>query len=419
MLRILGLDADAGKNYAEIIEWGKRMTLTGICSEGAIYLAGRKTWVSDTFHVFERFVSAGNQMPDGTLADRNYVWLSEWQLNNINQNHLLPIDLEAYKKLRHHISKALVPLLQIWLFASVEGGCFQKRYKDLCQILRITEYQHLSKIKEKLGPSLDELKKHGYLSGWLIREGSDGSYKILLCHGARFRRHQVDGLTRRHESPTPLTGRHEGTEEKRQQRIDKDILHELMRRGISEKAALALLRNLRPDQQVMDQLEWGDHLLRSAPRGKFYNPAGVLIALIKDNVIPPESFESSRKRRLREAAEQAREEDNRKLAQIELAYMEYKDRELTSYIEKRWSVEEWAFLVEAKKREMLEQDRWKRLFSFNQDTLDHAAERQLKADIAPRVPLLTFLEFRQKLQASSSGLPIQSPLHFAPACTIS
>jgi hypothetical protein len=95
---------------------------------------------------------APNQMPNGSLADRNYVWLSEFQLENINQNHVMPIDLETYKRLKNHISKALVPLLQIWLFASLEGGCFEKRYQDLCQILKITEYQHPSKIKEKLGP---------------------------------------------------------------------------------------------------------------------------------------------------------------------------------------------------------------------------------------------------------------------------
>jgi hypothetical protein len=109
------------------------MTLTGICSEGIVYFAGRKVWVSDTFHVFDRFVSVGNPLPDGSLADKHYVWLSDWQLENINNNHLLPFDFEAYKQLRNHIAKILVPLLQMWLFASRESGCFEKRYGDLCQ----------------------------------------------------------------------------------------------------------------------------------------------------------------------------------------------------------------------------------------------------------------------------------------------
>jgi hypothetical protein len=120
LLRILGLKLNAGKNYDDVVEWGKRMTLTGICSEGTVYFAGRKVWATDTFHVFERFVSGGNQMPDGSRADRNYVWLSEWQLENINHNHLLPVDLETYRQLQNHIAKALVPLLQIWLYVTAQ-----------------------------------------------------------------------------------------------------------------------------------------------------------------------------------------------------------------------------------------------------------------------------------------------------------
>jgi hypothetical protein len=402
VLRILGLRVAAGKNYEDIVEWGKRMTLTGVCSEGIVYLAGRKSWASETFHVFERFISVGNEMPDGTVAAKNYVWLSDWQLENINNNHLLPVDLETYRTLKNHIAKALVPLLQTWLYATREGGSFEKRYRDLCQILNIYQYRHLSKIKEKLGPSLEELQKHRYLAGWQIRETSDGTdFKIIFYHGEKFTR---DQLARTQQTLGFSTRPADQINEKKviREPQSRELLHQLMGRGISEKTSVELLRNLRPEQQVLDQLEWGDHLLRNAPRGKFYNPAGILITLIKDNVIPPESFETSHKRKLREAAAEARDEDNRQLAQTELAYMEYKDQELNSYIEKTWSTEEWASLVEAKKREMLQQDRWKRLLSFNKDTLDHAAERQVKADIAPTVPLLTFLEFKARAHRSLS-----------------
>src|SRR5262249_50073925 len=135
-----------------------------------------------------RFVSVGNQMPNGTIADQNYVWLSEWQLENINQNHLLPVDLEAYRQLKNHIAKALVPLLQVWLYATLQVGSFEKRYRDLCQILNSTQYQHPSKIKEKLGPSLDELQKHGFFSGWRIQPTSDGNdFKVVFVHGEKFR----------------------------------------------------------------------------------------------------------------------------------------------------------------------------------------------------------------------------------------
>ena len=156
LLTVLGIK-DAGNNYQDIHEWLQRMTLTGINSKGIVYMARRKTWVSDTFHVFDRVVTMGSTLPDGTVADKNYVWLSDWQLENINSNYLLPIDLDTYRKLRNQIAKILVPLLQVWLYASRAEGRFEKRYPELCEILDIVCHKHLSLIRRQLEPSLTEL----------------------------------------------------------------------------------------------------------------------------------------------------------------------------------------------------------------------------------------------------------------------
>ena len=116
LIGILG-KTDGGKNYREIWEWLRRMTLTGIESQGVVYFAGRKKYARDLFHVFQRSVAVGEEMEDGTVAEENYVWLSEWQLENLNNRHTLPIDYDVYKTLQLHIAKALVPLLQIWFYA--------------------------------------------------------------------------------------------------------------------------------------------------------------------------------------------------------------------------------------------------------------------------------------------------------------
>jgi hypothetical protein len=175
-------------------------------------------------------------MPNGTIADKNYVWLSEWQLENINQNHLLPVDLEAYRQLKNHIAKALVPLLQVWLYATLEVGSFEKRYQDLCQILNITQYQHTSKIKEKLGPSLNELQRHRFISGWRIQPTSDGNdFKVVFVHGERFRMEPVAqrGLFEPEieTQSAPADPRPSGV------KIDRELLHQLMKRGIAEGEA--------------------------------------------------------------------------------------------------------------------------------------------------------------------------------------
>jgi hypothetical protein len=179
--------ADAGKNYQDISEWLDLMSNTGIISEGVVYLAGKKVWAKDRFRVFDRAVSFGRELEPGKMAEKNYVWLSEWQLENINNNYLLPVDFDAYKQLKNHITKALVPLLQIWLFASREEGYFEKRYDEICQLLRIRQYHYLSEIKRNFAPSLDELVEHQYLESWQIEKTSDKKdYKVVFRHGEKF-----------------------------------------------------------------------------------------------------------------------------------------------------------------------------------------------------------------------------------------
>ncbi len=167
-----------------------------------------------------------------------------------------------------------MPLLQVWLYATSQVGFFEKRYRDLCQILNITQYKHPSKIKEKLGPSLNELQRHRYLSSWRIQPTSDGSdFKVMFVHGEKF---QSRG--QKEQSPSDLvTQSHIDNPKPLDTKVDRELLHQLMKRGITERVSISLLKDLKPDQQVMDQLEWGDHLVFHSPnKHKFFNPAWAL-----------------------------------------------------------------------------------------------------------------------------------------------
>lgn len=186
LLKLLG-KTDAGINYKDVQEWLEVMKVTTIKSQGAVYLAGKKRTASDMFSIFDRAKTIGDELDDGTIADKNYVWLSAWFLENLNNYYLLPIDFENYKLLKNNISKALIPLLQIWLYASREVGRFEKRYSEICQTLNITEYKHLSDIKRKFGDSLDELVEHQYLESWEIEKTADRrDFKIIFHHGLKF-----------------------------------------------------------------------------------------------------------------------------------------------------------------------------------------------------------------------------------------
>lgn len=77
LLALLKIYKDSGKNYKDVSEWLDVMVGTTIISEGAVYFAGKRTFGKDTFHVFDRAVSFGKELPDGSIADKNYVWLSQ------------------------------------------------------------------------------------------------------------------------------------------------------------------------------------------------------------------------------------------------------------------------------------------------------------------------------------------------------
>src|ERR1700683_4278380 len=176
---------NCGKYYEAVNEWLSVMTATTI--EGGSYNVRRKSWCTEKTHAVDRVVAVGKELPDGSIADKNYIWFSEWQLDNINSGNLIPIELTTYIQLKTNIAKNLVPHLQEWLFASQAEGRFEKRYEDVCHLLGIRIYQHLSDIERKLGPSLNELVTHGYISQWAVEPmANEKSYKLVLWHGAKY-----------------------------------------------------------------------------------------------------------------------------------------------------------------------------------------------------------------------------------------
>jgi len=371
LLTVLGIK-DAGNNYQDIHEWLQRMTLTGINSKGIVYMARRKTWVSDTFHVFDRVVTMGSSLPDGAVADQNYVWLSDWQLENINSNYLLPIDLDTYRKLRNQIAKILVPLLQVWLYASRAEGRFEKRYPELCEILDIVCHKHLSLIRRQLEPSLSELTQHGYLAGWAIQPTVDGrEFKLVATHGDKFYRDQklrsgppavqIEG------SPAPL-------------------LKALTDRGINEVQANRLLRSLPADQPIADQLEYGDYLIWKS-RATIKNAPGFYVYLLRQNILPPEEFETSNRKETRRASEERNAQEARRRILLEDEYHEYCRDKVTQHL-KTIGEEAHKSILAEKMRTVRHQ--WGHLPAA---TIEELASRQVESDLRAKLDLMSFDEF--------------------------
>jgi hypothetical protein len=389
LLDLLGQCRNSGRNYEHIDEWLNVMTATTIISEGMIYLDGRQIWSKDRFRVFDKAASIGSKLEGGRRADKNYVWLSRWQLDNINNNHLLPLELESYLKLKNHISKALVPHLQIWLYASRNACAFEKRYDELCQVLNLHRYSNTSKIKEKLGSSLDELVEYGYLAGWNLDLTSDhAGRKIIFRHGERFGCDQKKAPASQSNAQIRQTLREE------EHKLNPSLVEELVRRDIPERQAKKLLANIAEGQDVMDQLEWGDYWTRQNTGSKILNPPGFYIYLIKENIRPPELFETSRKKAIFSKQKQAREQEIEKQAALEFAYEDYRDQILESYIAENYPGEKYQALIERKKQELSPQ--YRQFTFWKPEALIKFLETSVRADLKIGLSLQTFGSFCKK-----------------------
>ena len=101
-----------------------------------------------------------------------------------------------------------------------------------------------------------------------------------------------------------------------------------------------MLANAAEDQDVLEELEYADWRIATAPAETFHNPPGFYISVLKDNVAVPDTFESSRKLRDREELARKRDAELLRQAQIEIAYEDYKRKTVERYIEQSVSVDE-------------------------------------------------------------------------------
>jgi len=427
LLRLLGRSR-AGRNYREINEWLDVMTTTTIMSEGVVYRAGEKRFAKDRFHVFDRAVSFGKELDGGVVADANYVWLSAWQLENINHHFLLPIDDETYRELKNHIAKALVPLLQVWLFASHRAGSFEKRYEELCDMLMLQKYKSPSQIVRQLKPSLDELAHHQYLETWSIEKTVDRkSYKVVLFHGPKFHQDRRKRLEQKHHAEAPVVvarlaptepglptpGKLEsqvvptkgeelvkipptdsGTVDALQPdatAIPPELIDELSARGVLPSVAIKLLRSVPGERlsQVTDYIAFWD----TAQKTGDVRP-GLLYDLIRSGDPLPANFETRAQRDLREAGERRQRNQKAVATAMDARYGQYKTTTVDRVISEEIGEAEFERRVAehvARASEGVGESRW----ALSPDLADMTARRAIRAKIG-EAHALPFDEFSKR-----------------------
>jgi hypothetical protein len=372
LLKELGLST-AGTNYDDINRWGQRMADTTITSEQVIYLASRKKYANKTVHVFRSFTRAGESNENSTGRIEAFeVVLEDWLLENLNQGYVVPEDFNAYRLLRRATAKGIFGYLHLWFHAS-QGRPIEKDYGELCMLLNIPAYKHISKISDTIGRSLEELKSIGYVQKWDIRPmTSKDGYKLVLEPGEEVLR--VLALSQRkllgeNSAQVPLSD------------VQQEALDALLAQGLSPAKGNTLVKTY-DSQAILDQIEYAEFLVSRNKKDKIQNPAGFIIYSIESGIPVPATFTTSRRLR----------EQNASLLsdfQLRQAYEAFVEQEIDNAVKEKFPGDQMRRQVKSviKQRHASNDDLFVKMSPVQQSQL---AERLIWNEVKQTIMLPTF-----------------------------
>lgn len=299
LLNILG-QCDSGENYEALNLWGMRMADTTITSEQVIYSSLRKRYVNKTVHVFRSFTRLGSSSLDNTnKTDMFEVELEDWLLENLNESFVVPEDFAMYRKLVRPTAKGIFVYLYLWFYAS-QGKEIEKDYTELCALLNVRTYEHVSKIRETMGLSLTDLVDIGYLKSWDIRPmSSKVGYKLVLTAGRAMK--DILLMTQRKQLAFAATNNIMPLSAGRE-----SVRTALIEQGVSAAKAAELACKLEPDA-ILDRVDYVVSQIAQDHKRSIRNPTGYLITFLEGEQKIPPSFKTKRQKQAEEREQLAKE----------------------------------------------------------------------------------------------------------------
>lgn len=126
-------------------------------SEFALYSKPEKARIQnrqDALHLYNQVTFAGEVMPDGSLAEGNFVWLADWYAKNLNSLFTQPLNYSLWRHLDAHstIASRLYEFLLLNFHPRIPG--LRVNYTTLAQMLPIEPGRYMSSAQQQLADPL-------------------------------------------------------------------------------------------------------------------------------------------------------------------------------------------------------------------------------------------------------------------------
>ena len=315
LIEKMELNTKGGQIYRKVKEALQRITLTGIVSKGVFYDKQDEQWIEDTFHLYERVIFKGRKLPDGSVADTNYLYLNSWYLDNINARYVKPIDWKYYRSLKTPIAQRLYEILSVKFYGVITRGdrCVSYRYSTLCDLLPVTRQNYLSLAMRIIDPAHEKLRETEFIGNWKWEEtpqdNSDSDWIIRYYPGKRAKEEvtRFSGGIQLELELSPSYESHLLSNELDIPTIEDKVLIQLMQRGITKSVAEDLVGCF-VLEQIQKQIEVFDHLVENKNSLVAKNPAGFLRKSIEENYQPPKEYLNQQNKMVQEEKEKDRKE---------------------------------------------------------------------------------------------------------------
>jgi len=304
--KLLGIKALSGRNYEMIKDALIRTTFAGIQSKGTFYSKNDKRWIEDAFHLYDRIVFVGETLPNGNIAETNYLFLGDWYLKSLNSFYVKPLNYEFFLSLKSNVAGRLYEFIGLQ-FYGIGGKPYAIDYRRLCQILPIAEQKYLSKAIQNLESAHKELIKKGFLAK--VEWQKQPNWSITYYPGKKAKEELRGSMTDKQlELELPVISKEQNADNKVKLSQDESgVVEKLTQRGILNSTAIKLAKN-HSAEQIKEQIEIFDWLVCNRSPLIEKNPAGFLRKSIEENYQPPKEYTEIQAKRVMEQEDNSRVE---------------------------------------------------------------------------------------------------------------
>src|SRR5665648_314317 len=288
----MGITTSGGKNYRKVKEALERIRMTGIKSEGAFYHKGQKEWISKVFGLYDSIIFRGGQLEDGSIAEKNLLYLGNIYLQSLNSFNIKPIDYTYWRSIESKIASRLYEILGIKFYGvrNKKEGFIRYKYSTLCQLLPVTPHSYISSSKRQLNPGNNELRDTGFISKYEWSENGNDDWLIYYWPGERakeeMKRAKVLSINGREGEYLPGLKKEEVKIFSEEQ---VDLVNKLFELNVSKITAEKLIKN--NDQELIKK--WIEAINYTNADDK----AAYLVKAIRENWQFPEEYIKKKKKK--------------------------------------------------------------------------------------------------------------------------